>query len=446
MASEFWFEVALILILIMANGFFSGAEIAVVSVRRSRIDQLIEEGHSSAQVVGRLKDDSDRFLATVQIGVTLVGSLASAVGGASAIEYLAPWFQQSGMPWLEQWGQFIALSIVVLVISYLSLVLGELVPKSLALRYPERFACAVARPLDFLSRSFSFVVRLLTASSNLLLFLTGSGAKSTEAFISEEEVKYMISEGAERGIFDDTEKEFIHSVFDFADTYVREVMTPRTEIHALEVQTSCAEALREMIESGFSRMPVYEEDLERIIGIVHIKELLRAQEQGQTAQLRDFLHPAHFVPDSMQISHLLRDLQVRRAHMAIVVNEFGTVIGLATIEDILEEIVGEIRDEFDVEEEQPIQELKEGVLLVEGGVPLNDLAEQHNLPVEETSSYRTIAGFILSRLERIPRGGETVTHNGYRFTIVDMDGRRIAKVKIEKIEPPAPVLAQKESM
>ena len=171
MASEFWFEVALIFLLIMANGFFSGAEIAVVSVRRSRIDQLIEEGRFSAQVVGRLKDDSDRFLATVQIGVTLVGSLASAVGGASAIEYLAPWFQQSGILWLQDWGQFIALSIVVLIISYLSLVLGELVPKSLALRYPERFACAVAKPLDFLSRSFSFVVRVLTHHRTFFCFL-----------------------------------------------------------------------------------------------------------------------------------------------------------------------------------------------------------------------------------------------------------------------------------
>src|SRR5262249_20642076 len=161
-----------------------------------------------------------------------------------------------------------------------------------------------------------------------------------------------------------TEKEFIHSVFDFADTFVREVMTPRTDIHALEVQTSCADALYAMIESGFSRMPVYEEDLERIIGTVHIKELLRAQEHGQTASLRAFLHPAYFVPDSMQISHLLRELQVRRAHMAIVVNEFGTVIGLATIEDVLEEIVGEIRDEFDVDEEQSVQEIGEGVLLI----------------------------------------------------------------------------------
>jgi putative hemolysin len=445
MSSAFWFETILIVLLILANGFFSGSEIAIVSVRRSRIDQLIEEGHTSAQVVGRLKEDSDRFLATVQIGITLIGSLASAVGGASAVEYLEPIFRQSGIHFLQEWGGVLALGTVVVVISYLSLVLGELVPKSLALRYPERIACAVARPLDLFSRMFSIVVRLLTASSNVLLFLSGSDAKATEALVSEEEVKYLVREGAEKGVFDDTEREFIHSVFDFADTFVREVLTPRTEIHALEIQTSCADALHEMIDSSFSRMPVYEEDLEHIIGIVHIKELLRAQEQGQTASLRDFLHPAYFVPDSMQISHLLRQLQVRRAHMAIVVNEFGTVIGLATIEDVLEEIVGEIRDEFDVDEEQPVQEIGEGILLVEGGVTLSDLREQHQLPFEESASYRTLAGLLLARLERIPRGGENVVHEGYRLTIIEMDGRRIAKVKVEKLNTDPRPTATRES-
>ncbi len=445
MTGEFWLETTLILLLILANGFFAGSEIAIVSVRRSRIDQLIEQGHTSAQVVGRLKDDSARFLATAQIGMTLVGSLASAVGGASAVKYLEPVFQQSSISFLQEWGGILALGTVVVVISYLSLVLGELVPKTLALRYPERIACAVARPLDLFSRMFSVVVRLLTASSNVLLFLSGTGAKSTEALVSEEEVKYLIREGAQKGVFDDTEKEFIHSVFDFADTSVREVLTPRTEIHALEVRTACADALHEMIASGFSRMPVYEEDLERIIGIVHIKELLRAQEQGQTASLRDFLHPAYFVPDSMQISHLLRELQVRRAHMAVVVNEFGTVIGLATIEDVLEEIVGEIRDEFDVDEEQPVKDIGEGVLLVEGGVALSDLKEQHHLPLEETVSYRTLAGLLLARLERIPKGGESVLHEGYRLTIVDMDGRRIAKVKVEKLDTDTPPAATRES-
>jgi putative hemolysin len=436
MIGDFWFETTLILLLILMNGFFSGSEIAVISVRRSRVEQLIEEGHKSAQVVGRLKDDADRFLATVQIGITLVGSLASAVGGVSAVAYLQPLFQQTGIAFLQEWSRALAIGTVVVTISYLSLVLGELVPKSLALRHPERVACTVARPLEIFSRMFSVAVKFLTASSNLLLFFSGTGAKTTEALVSEEEVKYLVSEGAEKGVFDDTEKEFIHSVFDFADTSVREVLTPRTEVHALDVQTPTAEALHEMIESGFSRMPVYEEDLDHILGIVHIKELLRAREHGQTESLRSFLHPAYFVPDSMQISHLLRELQVRRSHMAIVINEFGTMIGIATIEDIMEEIVGEIRDEYDVDEEQPVQEIAAGVLLVEGGVALSDLKEQHGVPLEETQAYRTLAGFLLARLERIPRGRETVVHEGYRFTIVEMDGRRIAKVKVEKIDQP----------
>src|SRR5262249_45213262 len=211
MSGEFWYETVLIVLLILANGFFSGSEIAIVSVRRSRIDQLIEEGHTSARVVGRLKDDSDRFLATVQIGMTLVGSLASAVGGAAAVEYLEPVFQQSSISFLQEWGGILALGSVVVVIFFFSFVLGELGAKTLALRYPERTACTVARPLDLFSRIFSVVVRLLTASSNLLLFLSGSGAKSTEALVSEEEVKYLVREGAEKGVFDDTEKEFIHS-------------------------------------------------------------------------------------------------------------------------------------------------------------------------------------------------------------------------------------------
>jgi putative hemolysin len=374
----------------------------------------------------------------VQIGITLVGTLASVVGGASAVEYLTPIFQSSDLPLVQEWAGVLVLGIVVLVISYLSLVLGELVPKSLALRYSERIACVVARPLDFLSRLFSIVVKILTASSNLVLRLTGSGAKTTEALVSEEEVRYLVREGAEKGVFDDTEQEFIQSVFDFADTPVRQVITPRTEMHAVEVQTPCAAALQAMIDSGFSRMPVYEGDLDHIVGIVHIKELLRAQAQGGTACLPNLLHPAYFVPDSMQISHLLRELQLRRTQMALVVNEFGTVIGLATVEDILEEIVGEIRDEYDQDEEQPIQDLGNGMWLVEGAVPLSDLQEQYHVPVEETASYRTLAGFMLARLARIPRGGEIVTHQGYRFTIMKMEGRRIAQVKIERLATTAP--------
>lgn len=448
MVNELWLEVVLVLLLIVLNGFFSGSEIAVVSMRRSRIKQLTEQGHASAQIVGRLKEDAFRFLTTVQIGITLVSSLAAAVGGASAIAYMGPLLQQSSIPFVQEWSQALALGVVVLTISYLSLVVGELVPKSLALRYPEPIACAVARPLDFLARLFSVVVKLLTASSNFLLLLTGNGGKSTEASVSEEEVKYLMREGAQKGVFDDTEQEFIQSVFAFADTTVRDVLTPRTEIYALDVHTRYQQALQQMIDSGFSRMPVYEEDLDHILGIVHIKELLRAQAQGQAVDLRDFLHPARFVPDSMQISHLLKELQVHRAHMAMVVNEFGTVIGLVTTEDLLEEIVGEIRDEFDGDEEQPIQELSPGVFLVDGGITVSELHERYHLPVEETPAYRTVAGLILARLKRIPKGSETILHEDYQLTIVAMDGRRIAKVKIEKLgeqsPPPAAALEKGE--
>jgi putative hemolysin len=446
MPADLWFGIAFILMLIIANGFFSGSEMAVVSVRRSRIDHLAEEGQRAAQVVGRLKDEPDRFLATVQIGVTLVSSLGSAIGGALAVEHLAPLFAQTPLPLASESSDALAIGTVVVIISYLSLVLGELVPKSLALRYSEQVAFLVARPLDFFSWLFTAGVKLLTASTNGLLHLTGTGAKAVEAVVSEDEVKYIIREGAEKGVFDETEQEFIQSVFDFADTSVREVMTPRTEIQGLAIQTATQEALSAMIESSFSRMPIFEEDLDQIVGIVHIKELLRGREQNPQSTIQDFLHTAYFVPDSMQISHLLRELQLRRVQMSIVVNEFGTVVGIATIEDLLEEIVGEIQDEFDVDEELPVQDIGPDSWLVAGGVTLDDLQENPGLPVEETNDYRTLAGFLLARLERIPRGGEIVQYEGYRMTIVNMDGRRIDKIKVEKmpggISAAAPVVAQ----
>ncbi len=438
MVTELWFEITCILGLIIANGFFSGSEIAVVSVRRSRIEQLAEAGDRTARTLGHLRNDPDRFLATVQIGVTLVSSLASAIGGVSAVAYLAPLYARSSLPVVAESSQVLAVATVVVVISYLSLVLGELVPKSLALRYSEPIAGWVARPLDFFSWLFTAGVKLLTASTNGLLYLTGTGAKAAEAVVSEDEVKYIIREGAQKGVFDATEQKFIQSVFDFADTSVREVMTPRTEIQALSIDTSPQSALHAMIESSFSRMPIFEDDLDQVVGVVHLKELLRGRKQD-SASLQGFVQPTYFVPDSMQISHLLRELQRRRTQMAVVVNEFGTVVGIATIEDLLEEIVGEIRDEFDVDEALPVQDLGPGVWLVAGGVMLDDLRDTPGLPLEETNDYRTLAGFLLARLECIPKGGEIVQHQGYRMTIVNMDGRRIDKIKVEKLPAAARV-------
>jgi putative hemolysin len=427
-----WFQIALIFSLILANGFFAASEIAIIATRKTRIDTLLEKGVRSAAAVARLKNDPDRFLATVQIGVTLVGTLASVIGGAAAIEFLKPLIQSLPIPLVARWGQSIAILIITLPVAYLSLVLGELVPKSLALRFSEQIATWVARPIDFFSRLTSFFVKILTASSNTVLRLFGGKNAGAATFISEEEVKSLIREGAAKGIFDETEKELIHSVFDFVDTPVKAVMVPRTEIHAIEVRTPATEVVKSFVESGFSRIPVYEEDLDRVVGILYHKDIFRALQEKGDFQVRDHLHSPFFVPTTLPISQLLKDLQRRRIGMAIVVNEFGEVEGIVTIEDLLEEIVGEIRDEYDREERGPVERLPDGSLVIQGAALLKDLKTDYGLPFDESPDYLTLAGFVLAKLKRIPRGGERVEHNGYKLTIVDMEGRRILKIKLEE--------------
>jgi putative hemolysin len=430
---DFWLEALLILALIFANGFFAASEIAMIATRKSRIDALLERGVSSAAAVARLKNDPDRFLATVQIGVTIVSSLASAIGGAAAISYLKPQIAALPLPLVARWAEAIALLIVVLPISYLSLVLGELVPKSLALKYSEQIACFVARPIEFLARVSSLFVKALTASSNFVLRLFGGDAGETASFISVDEIKSLIREGAAKGIFNETERELIHSVFEFTDTPVKAVMIPRTEIHAIEVHASLADVAKSFVESGFSRIPVFEGELDKVIGILYNKDVFKALQEKSDFRLRDHLHPAFFVPSTLPISELLKQLQRRRLAMALVVNEFGEVEGLATLEDLVEEIVGEIRDEYDREEHGPVERLPDGSMVIQGSALLKDLKADFDLPFEDSADYHTLAGFLLARLKRIPRGGEWVEENGYKMTIVDMEGRRIVKIKLERL-------------
>lgn len=429
---SFWLEVILIFFLIIANGFFAAAEIAIIATRKTRIETLQEKGVRSAAAVARLKNDPDRFLATVQIGITVVATLASAIGGAAAIQSFKPLIQSLPLPLVSEWGESIALILVVLPIAYFSLVLGELFPKSLALRFSERIACLVARPLDLMARLTAFPVKILTTSSNGLLWLFGSKDSGGTSFISEEEVKILLREGTAKGIFDETEKELIHSVFEFADTPVRAVMAPRTEVHAIDIKSTPDEVMKSFVESGFSRIPVYEETMDRVVGILYNKDLFRALQEKEEFQLREHLHPPFFVPSSLPISQLLKELQKRRIAMAIVINEFGEVEGVATIEDLLEEIVGEIRDEYDLEETGPVEQLPDGSMVIQGSALLKDLRTDYGIPFEESADYRTLAGFVLAKLQRIPRGGERVEYNSYRLTIVDMEGRRIVKIRLEE--------------
>ncbi|MEE9145515.1 MAG: hemolysin family protein [Candidatus Binatia bacterium] len=429
---SFWFEAALIFALILANGFFSASEIAMIATRKTRIDMLLEKGVKSAAAVARLKNDPDRFLATVQIGVTIVGTLASAIGGAIAMEYIKPLIQSLPLPLVVEWGQTIAILLVVLPIAFLLLVLGELVPKSLALRFSERIAFVVARPIELVSRLTSILVRILTSSSNKVLWLFGGKGEEGASFISVEEVKSLIREGAAKGIFNETEKELIHSVFEFVDTPVKAVMVPRPEIHALDIKTPPDKVFDSFVESGFSRIPIYEEEIDRVIGILYNKDIFEALQEKDKFNIRDHLHPPFFVPSSLPISQLMKELQRRRIAMAMVVNEFGEVEGLATLEDLLEEIVGEIRDESDREERGPVERLSDSSMVIQGSALLKDLKSDYGLNFEESPDYLTLAGFVLDKLKRIPRGGERVEHNNYKITIVDMEGRRIIKVKVEE--------------
>jgi putative hemolysin len=426
-----WLDVAAIIVLILVNAFFSAAELSIIAVRKSRLAQLISEGDRMASTVAAFKEEPGRFLATAQIGITVVASMASVIGGAAAVRYLEPLLRNVLPAPVSRWTEALALTATVILISYCTLVIGELVPKSLALRYSERLAYFCARPLDRLSVLAGPLVKTLTVSTDAVLWFFGQHVSGQEAFISEEELKHMVHEGTQRGIFDEAERDLIHSVFEFTDTSVREVMVSRSEVHAVEASVPLPDILKRLVDTGFSRMPVFHGDLDHVIGIVHIKDLLREVEKPQPATLGSIMHPAFFVPDSMQISDLLRELQSRRTHLAMVVNEFGTIIGLVTIEDLLEEIVGEIRDEFDIDEEQPVQELSDGSLLVEGSFPLDTLKERYGTPFEETPNYRTVAGFVLAQLKRIPKGGEAITASGYKMTVVVLDGRRLSKIRIE---------------
>lgn len=428
-ADTIWFEVFLIFILILANGFFAGSEIAIISARRGRLEQMAKEGKTSADVVKNLKDNPDRFLATVQIGITIVGSLAAAIGGVTAIEFLKPVIQNTP---LHMFSEAIAIGIVVLAISYVTLIIGELVPKSLGLRYAEGFACFSARPIDFLSRVSSFFVKILTTSTNIVLKLFGVKGLEERAFVSEEEIKYFVKEGREKGIFEETEQELIHGVFDFADTTVREIMTPKHKFSAIDIDTPEDKVLEFITETGFSRYPVYKEEAGHIIGVLYNKDVFTILKEKRQLILKDIIRAPYFVPDTIMISKLLRDLQRKRMHMAIVINEHGDVDGLVTIEDLLEEIVGEIEDEYDIEKGGLIEKLKDGTMIVDASISIRDLKDV-GLPFEDTEEFHTLAGFMLSKLQKLPRGGEFVSYMGYRFTVVDVEGKRIVKVKVEQL-------------
>ncbi len=428
-----WLEPVIILLLILANGFFAGAEIAIVSVRRSRMAQLASQGNGRAKVVEELQADPHRFLATVQIGVTLVGTMASAVGGATAVEVIKPMLQQMPFPIVAGYAEPLALFLVVGLIVYLSLILGELVPKAIALEKAERFSLAVARPINILSRLGSFAVFILTISSRAVLALLRIKERGEHAFITREEIQHLVAEGRETGTVSPREQELIVNVFEFSQTRVREVMTPRPRMVALDLACSREEILQSILDNQYSRYPVYRRVPEEVLGFIHAKDFLSQAVQGPEFDPESLIRPPFFVPESKKVPDLLREMQRRHLHMALVVDEYGGLSGIVTTEDLLEELVGDIEDEHDVGGSQRIQPLEGGGYLVDGLLPLNDLADLLQVRFPEERPYDSLAGLILFELGHFPVAGEHLRWGDFLLTCVKVSRTQIRRVKIEPV-------------
>jgi putative hemolysin len=431
---ELFSEAFLIAILILLNGYLSGTEIAVVTARKSHIKQMAESGKRNAKIFLKLKEEPDRFLATIQIGITSVSVLASAVGGAAAVKVIKPALQTVPFKAISIAAEPIAIGIVVVTITYFSVIFGELVPKSIALMHPDTIGLWTARTIDTFSKITAIFVRILTFSTALVLSPFGRKPFTERAYITEEEVKMLIKEGGKHGVFEPVEEKILQSVFEFTDMSAKEVMVPDTQMVAIQIDKSSQEVASIIEEEEFSRYPVFGRGLNDIRGVLYTKDFLTLLAKTGQVDIRKIIKPPFFIPETMKISLLLRDMQKRRTHMALVVDEYGGVAGLVTIEDLIEEIVGEIRDEYDVE--SPVIQLPNGTRLIDASISLKDLKEDYHIQLPESPEYETLGGFLMTTLQKIPQVGDQVEIEGKRISIVEMVGRRISKAKLEKLPEP----------
>lgn len=437
MLAELGTELLIIIALTLANGFFAGSEIAIVSARRSRLEAQANAGRQAARRAISLAENPDRFLATVQVGITLIGTFSAAFGGARIGDLLAAWFQD--IPALAPYAESLALGLVVIGITYLSLILGELVPKRLALRRAEQWALIAAPVMHLLAQVARPVVAFLTFSVSALLRLLGLGV-GDESAVTEEDIVYMVRKGRESGSVEAGEAYLIQQVFQATDRPVRAVMTPRTEMVTIEAHMSLAEISQVFFESRYSRLPVYEDRIDNIIGVLHVKNVLHwmIQPDGVT-DLRELFLPVTFVYEAEPVQKVLAGFRRMGVHMAMVLDEYGQTAGLVTLEDLLEELVGEIQDEYDRGEEHPIFRRADGSWLVDGLEAVDKVRQRVGLPeLEELEgdSFTSLAGMILALLDRIPQEGDTVRVGDFILEVVDMDGRRIDKVLIRPAPPP----------
>ncbi len=419
-------EIALVVLLILVNAFFAGVEIAVVSARVTRLRTLAEDGNRRAEIVLRLKEDPDRFLATVQVGVTFVSTLASAVGGVAAIERLEPAIAALPWGWGKSVAEPVAVGAVVFTIAYLSLVVGELVPKSLAVRHAEHYALLVGPVIEWMSRFGRLGISALEWSSRILLRLLGQKDVEAGHFHSLEDLKAIAEEAGRQGV---VRHGLVAGAVEFHEREVREVMTPRPRIAALQVNAPVMDAIARIRLSGHSRYPVYDSELDDFLGYVYARDVYEAALSGRHDGLAELCRPALSVHAAKAATSLLEDMRNHGIHVAFVVDEHGSLEGLVTLEDLVEVIVGEIRDEH---HGANARIRKDGdVLEVEGTVPVYELNGDHDLDLPESDLYVTVAGLVLHRLGEIPTPGQFVDVEATRLTVTEVQGHRISRLRLE---------------
>lgn len=436
MDSDLVIELLAILVLVLANGFFALAEFSVISSRISRLAQKKAEGKWGAARAERLRSDPDRFLASIQVGITLVAALLGVFSGATIVVQLEVWLGGADWTWLAESAKSISMALVVLGITVLSVVLGELVPKYIALSFPERYARYVAVPAGLFVGLTAPFSRMLSGLANLIVRLLGVKRADSGQQVTEEEINQMLLDGRRRGVFDDTEQEFVRSVFDFSDSTVRRALTPRTDVVAFNRSVDPQEILDTILKYGYSRYPIYDETIDKVIGILYTKDLINRNVDLDRIDLSQLMRAPLFVPDSLPLPKLLSEFQEGRNHLAIVLDEFGGTAGIITLEDILEELVGEIQDEYDTEA-APIVKHSDTSLFADADVwpgDANEVIDSH-LPED---SHDTLAGLIMEALGRLPDNHETIRIADVKLTILSKDQNRILRLKLEKITgPPA---------
>jgi putative hemolysin len=424
-------EILIIFLLIILNGIFAMSEIAVVSSKKPRLQQRANEGDLRAKRALELSANPNLFLSTVQVGITLIGVLAGAVGGATLGDQLAPIIAQ--ITFLEPYATSLALFIVVLLITYFSIVLGELVPKRIGLQNPERLAASLSGLMLFVSRIFKPLVWLLTRSSDLVLRLLGQ-KPSIESPVTEEEILVQIDQGMQAGVIEETEQDMVEGVFRMHERRVFSLMTPRSEIVWLDIKDSPEEIQKVIEESMFSRFPVCEDSLDNVLGIIKARDLLLESLHGEPLALKRNLQQIKYIPETAFASRALELFKTGAAEMLLIVDEFGSVQGILTINDILEEIVGDL----EIGEPQATQR-QDGSWLLDGMLSIEDFKEIFNIRrIPDEDEYETLGGFIMTSLGRVPKPADRFEWTVYRFEVMDMDGNRVDKVLVTTLPPVTP--------